>query len=255
MKKLRILAYHRILPQIRGSLSVKSDAFERHLRFFIRNGWTFLTLRELYEQYLRDNIQLGSKVFVVTFDDGYKDNYKYAFPILKKYGIKATIFLTVNQIGKREPFYWDYKRFSDFIEDDYPLDWDEIYEMKDYEIEFGSHTLSHPELTTIELDDAQMQICDSKKILDQKLSQNTISFCYPRGDLDNKIINLVEQAGYKIAVVTPPRYGIEETVFTLKRVGLYSTDSFLKFRLKTSKVFLSFRETLLWNMLKNLRGV
>ena len=250
MKNLRILAYHRILSETRGMLSVRTTDFDRHIRFFIKNGWECLTLEKLNDQYLKRDHNLDKKIFVITFDDGYRDNYKNAFPILKQYDIKATIFLTVDYIGKHEPFYWDKTRFSDIADDDYPLNWDEIYEMKDYGIEFGSHTLTHPELTDIGLDDVREQIYESKKILDRQLSQDTVSFCYPRGSLNNEICQIVKQAGYQLAVVTPPRYGIEESNFTLKRIGLYSTDSFFFFRLKNSILFSVLRETKLWHILR-----
>jgi len=250
MNNVKIIAYHRILPEMRGLLSVRLKHFEKHIEFFINNGWQSLTLQELYNQYIECGVEPDTKIFVLTFDDGYKDNYKYAFPTMKKFGVKATIFLTVNQIGKKEPFYWDNDYCLEFTEDDYPLDWEDISEMKDYGIEFGSHTLTHPELTTIGLGDAQIQVCESKKILDKELSQDTISFCYPKGDLNDEILNLIKQAGYKIAVVTPPRPRIKETIFTLKRIGLYGTDSFLKFRLKISKAFVLLRESPLWKFLK-----
>lgn len=248
MKNLKILAYHRILPEARNALSVHTRDFEKHIRFFIKNGWECLTLRELSDLYLKKNRKLDRKIFVITFDDGYRNNYEHAYPILRKYGIRATIFLTVDYIGKHKPFYWDKSHLPGIITDDYPLDWDEVCEMKKYGIEFGSHTLTHLELANIRLDDARRQICESKAILDSKLSQNTVSFCYPKGSMNENICRLVKEANYEIAVITPPVAGIEEANFTLKRVGLYNKDSFLMFRLKISVLFSLLRETKLWHI-------
>jgi peptidoglycan/xylan/chitin deacetylase (PgdA/CDA1 family) len=250
MKNLRIIAYHKIVPIVRDPLSVSTQEFINHLRFFMTKGWNFLTLKEVYEQYISRDLKPVNNTIVITFDDGYANNYKYAFPILKSYGIKATIFLVVDHIGKQKNSYKE-----EMAEEDLMLNWDQIHEMRDYGIEFGSHTLTHPFLTKITPDIARKEIYESKLILDKQLSQNTVSFCYPSGDLNTDICNIVKDVGYKVGVVTPPRPRIKESVFTLKRIGLYNTDTYLTFRLKNSSIFNIMRESRALKIVKGIRDI
>ncbi len=226
MKNLKILAYHSIGSNSRDILSVKPESFEKQILFFLKRNWRCLTLKDLYNQYILPQKELSGKTFIITLDDGYKDNYLYAFPILKKYHLRATIFLVVDFIGK-----------ADF------LNWEEIFKMQNYGIEFGSHALFHRELTKVSLPEAEKEIFDSKRILEEKLKTETISFCYPMGDFNEEVTRLVERAGYKLAVVTPCKSGIKESNFTLKRIGISLKDNNLRFKFKISKFFNLVKET------------
>ena len=193
--------------------------------FFLRRNWHCLTLKELYYQYLFPQKNLDKKIFVITFDDGYRSNYLNALPLLKKYNLKATIFLIFNFIGKENY-----------------LNWNEIFEMQDYGIEFGSHTISHLKLTKISLPEAKKEIFNSKKFFENRLKREILSFCYPISDFNEKIIGLVKEAGYKLAVVTPCSPEFKESIFTLKRIGISAKDYNLRFLLKTTPIFDFLRE-------------
>lgn len=101
-----ILLYHRVGPRedIWPSLSIKPQDFERQIRYLCK-AYQVLPLDKLVRYVQRKT--LPQKAVVITFDDGYKDNYTYAYPILKKYNVPATIFLTTGHIGHGEPFWWD----------------------------------------------------------------------------------------------------------------------------------------------------
>ncbi len=102
-----ILLYHRVGPREDNWSSVPVDpaAFERHLRYLAQN-FKVLPLREI-AQSLIESQPLPEKTAAITFDDGYKDNYLHAYPLLKKYGLPATIYLTAGHIEKDELFWWD----------------------------------------------------------------------------------------------------------------------------------------------------
>lgn len=102
-----ILLYHRVGPleDDWSSVPVNPAAFEQHLRYLAKN-FTILPLREI-AQYLREHKPLPQKTAAITFDDGYKDNYLYAYPLLQKYGLPATVFLTAGHIEKDDLFWWD----------------------------------------------------------------------------------------------------------------------------------------------------
>lgn len=228
MKNLKILAYHKVNPVEKDSLSVAPSSFERQVLYLKNKGYSFMTLAELFEGYLREGIgaEIDKKICCLTFDDGYLDNYNFAFKILRKYGIKATIFLTYNFIGQENM-----------------LTRKEIKEMKDYGFEFGGHTLSHPDLTKITQEKAEEEIKAVKERLEALLGCEVVSFCYPFGYFNQKIIDIVKAAGYKLAVVTPRKGRIKETIFTLRRIGVYKKDETPgRFKLKMSAVFDILRE-------------
>jgi len=241
MKDLLILAYHRVLPDVKGTggIAVSCKDLEKQLIYLKNKKYTFITLEELAAKI---DQKLTEKYCVITFDDGYKDNYSYALPILKQLNIPATIFLTVNNIGTKEPFYWDLKNKTLFTESDQALSWDEIKEMKAAGMEFGSHTLSHYELPLLEEEEMIREAAESKKIIDDKLNQNTLSFCYPRGNYRDDLAGILKDCGYKIAVVTPYIDKLVETNYTLKRVGIYTGDNMLKFKIKVSGLFSFWRK-------------
>jgi len=254
MKRGLILAYHRILPdelaKLRSPLAVSTVQFDKQINYLINKGWRCLTLSEYYYAYLV-NHKKPERVFVITFDDGYRDNYYYAFPILKKFDIRATIFLVTDLLTTFKSLYLsDQPIQSDTSDIDYSITLEQLKEMSDYGIEFGSHTLTHPRLDAIGLFEAEREIKESGKHLEHYLNREVKTFCYPYGALNDTVIELVLKSGYLCAVVTPSRFGINETNFTLHRSGIYHSDSLLKFIIKSTKFFNNIRKTRIWFFLK-----
>ena len=172
---------------------------------------------------------------VITFDDGYKDNFEIAYPLLKKYGFTATIFITVNYIGTDHIFWWDIDKIWKYgNRDNFSLmTWEQIKIMLDYGIEIGSHTNTHPILTELSEKQSFKEISSSRTKIIEKLNCEVDTFCYPAGKLNDIIIDKVKEAGYKYGVVTPPVKNIPNSLFTLRRVGVYRNTSMIKFKLKT----------------------
>lgn len=255
MSKFIVLAYHRILPEAvaieRGVLAVTTEQFERQIRFFVNKGWRALTLAELYTEFIKKG-SVPQRIFIVTFDDGYRDNYYHAFPILKKYKIPATVFLVTSLLdGSRDLYFANTPRPYSQSDIDYALTKGQIVEMGAAGIEFGSHTISHPRLTQISFEKAVKEIKGSKEWLEEYLGKEIVSFCYPYGDLNEEIIDVVEKSHYRIAVVTPPRSKIPASRFAVRRTGVYRNDTFLRFRLKCSRIFFGLRETKVWSFWRN----
>ncbi|HPC35698.1 MAG TPA: polysaccharide deacetylase family protein [Candidatus Marinimicrobia bacterium] len=255
MNKSLILAYHRILPDdlalLRQPLAVSTTQFERQMLYLIDKGWQSMTLSEYFEIYDLKQ-KKPDRIFVITFDDGYRDNYYYAFPILKKYNLKATIFVVTGLLTVPKTLQFDSAVNDNVTEMDYSITLEQMREMANYGIEFGSHTITHPRLDTIGLVEAEKEIDQSKRTLEQYLNQQVKTFCYPYGALNDDVIALVSKSGYQCAVVTPTRQEIKESRFTLIRVGVYNSNSLLKFKFKCSNLFLSLRKLRLWFLLKHL---
>ena len=151
---------------------------------------------------------------VITFDDGDKSIYHYAFPILKKYGVRPVVFLIVDYIGKED--YWDMTLVGRRSPH---LSWNEIYEMKAWGIEFGSHTLSHRNLTKLPAQEVECELRNSKRLLEERLGVvNCVS--YPFNRTNSEVIKQARQAGY--------RYGFGgqgESDLLIKKEAVYITDN------------------------------
>lgn len=204
-----IIMYHSVSPNasIENRLSVSADTFERQMRFLKMHRYNVLPLESVVDL-IREKKRISHKAIAITFDDGYRDNFIYAFPILKKYNLPATIFIILNEVGRAQ---------ND------RLSWDEIEKMQDSGlITFGSHTLGPEPLINIKSEpDLKREIFDSKKILGEKLGRNIMMFSYPGGRFNDKIKQLVKDAGYKSAVATNPgRKFANDDVFALKRLRI-----------------------------------
>ncbi len=202
-----IIMYHSILPEApKGDVLVVSvDTFEKQMSFFKRHNYNMVTLSSV-KDYIFKKKKIPSRAVALTFDDGNKDNYTYAFPILKKYSFPATIFIIVSEVGAPGR-----------------LGWDEIKEMRDSGlITFGSHSFSHPFLDTIQsAEGLKKEIAGSKIAMEEKLGGPVELFSYPCGRFNDVVVQAVKDAGYQEAVVTNPGKKIpNDNPLALKRLRI-----------------------------------
>lgn len=227
-----ILMYHSVNPNAKEAnrLAVSAKAFERQMRFLKNHHYNVVPL-EMIGGLIKDKKKIAPKTIAITFDDGYRDNYTYAFPILKKYNLPATIFIIINEVGRPQ---------GD------RLSWDEIKVMRDSGlINFGSHTLGPQPLLDIKSqDELRRQIFDSKKILEEKLGQKINIFSYPGGMFNRNIKQLAVEAGYLAAAATSPgkRFSSKD-IFALKRLRISSSsDNLFVFWIETSGIYTFIKE-------------
>jgi peptidoglycan/xylan/chitin deacetylase (PgdA/CDA1 family) len=143
---------------------------------------------------LKQGSQFAENAAVLTFDDGFRDFYLEALPILTRYGFTATVYVVTNYAGETSAW------LTGFGEHNRPmLSWPQIREMSALGIEIGAHTKSHPALDGIPLTRAREEIGGSKRALEDKLGAEVLSFAYPFGFYNKAVRSLVEEAGYKSA--------------------------------------------------------
>ncbi|MBL0388843.1 polysaccharide deacetylase family protein [Tumebacillus sp. ITR2] len=175
--------YHSISKPGQG-LSVSPKDFDAQIEWLVDNGYTPITLGQL-KRYWDGEFNVQGKVVVITFDDGYLDNYTDAYPILLKYHAPATIFV-----------------ITDSIKRDNHMKWSQMQEMHKHGIEFGSHMVYHSNFLHTSHDQIAWELKMSKKDLEAGLNSPVTTFCYPGGGLIPEASDLVREAGYTMAVTT-----------------------------------------------------
>ncbi len=194
--RVPILLYHYVeyvrdrKDTIRQSLSINSYVFEKQLQTLQDAGYTFMTTGQL-SGVLDGKTSLPEKPVILTFDDGYRDFYTDAYPLLKKYNAHATAYIV--------PGFLNALNY---------MDKDQLEEIaRDGLVEIGAHTVHHVYLKNAPLSRVEYEALESKKLLEDELHIPIVSFAYPYGAFDKQAIEVVKTANFKTAVSTVP--GIE----------------------------------------------
>jgi peptidoglycan/xylan/chitin deacetylase (PgdA/CDA1 family) len=299
--KVAILTYHRVVPEdeladhwIQPGMYVVTDVFERHMEF-LRDQCHVISMLELVERWRHSDWDQEARYCAVTFDDGWLDNYRYAYPILRKFQIPATVFLPTDFIGTYE-WFWPEKvaycvraitgneeargkgavilkkyidvqeqatrsacgsedagriladqvierckdfgqeTISELLETVYGelaislprerciVNWDEVVQMAEGDISFGSHSRSHRILTQLALEDVREELEGSQQVLKSRVGSYVPVFCYPNGNTNAQIEALAKNCGYSAAVGVRP--GLEgrhpASLFDLRRIGIHN---------------------------------
>ena len=190
--KVPILMYHyiRINPDPRDklgfNLSVTPADFAAQMDWLQANGYHTVDFNDL-RSYLLGHGSLPEKPIVLTFDDGYRDMYTTAFPILHAHHFKGVAYIV-----------------SGFLNSPANVTSQQVIEMEDNGIQIASHTVSHVDLTRVSAAELQRQVVDSKLALEALLGHPVVDFCYPSGQVNDAVVRVVQAAGYQTATTTQP---------------------------------------------------
>ena len=221
-----VLLYHRIqsISKDEHMLAVKPQNFERHI-IFLKKHFDIISTKELADR-LKTKTLRGSEA-CITFDDGYKDNITNALPILKKYNVPATIFVTTGQIGQTAHFDWD----LDYLEGERAIfaSLSDLSELsKEALIEIGGHTVNHIRLSDHEYDKQHVEIQGGKQALDTITQKPTESFAYPFGnvnDFDRDSIRIIKKLGFKAAFANTGRFVTNSSkLWSIPRINIRDID-------------------------------
>ncbi|EGT3615143.1 polysaccharide deacetylase family protein [Clostridium perfringens] len=212
-----VLCYHDVTsnnPDNNGLL-ISPEKFKEQLQYLKDNNYTPITLDELYD-YLRNNKEIPEKPVVITFDDGYKGNYEYAYPILKEFKFPATMFVIANYVGG-----------SDFMTTE------QIKEMSNNGIEIESHTSKHDDLSKLN-ETEQVETLKNSKISLEKIIEKPVNFiAYPFGRYNSNTRIAAEKAGYKLGFNLNGNFADrKDHNFNIDRIYVNGNDSLKEFESK-----------------------
>ncbi|RNC68897.1 MAG: hypothetical protein ED859_09060 [Desulfuromonadales bacterium] len=213
MRPIPVLMYHHVTPHRGDTVTVTPEVFAGQMRYLAEAGYRTLTLAELVD-HVRGVRVVRDRAVAVTFDDGWLDNYRYAYPVLEKYRIKAAIFIVTGRTGAASaagcgragdlPRHGEAKRL---IEEGHAervvLDWDTVRAMeRGGLVEFHSHTVSHRKCAELPHGDLVREIVESKRIMEQELGRPCPYFCWPYGSFSDTGIAVAREAGYEAIFTT-----------------------------------------------------
>lgn len=236
-KGIRILVYHSIKEARKSKdplrITVPPKLFERHIRYLILSGYKIVPVESMLD-YMAGKRDIAGKEVVLTFDDGFSDNFDIAVNVLEKNKLEAAYFLITDCVDKAVMFPGsgdEYLRGK-------PLTWDKVLKLVSMNMSIGSHTLTHINLGSISDDKNRLreEIKTSKTTLEERLSRPVKYFAYPFGSKKsyNRVIEeIVRESGYEAAftnILGPNKKG--DNIFELKRTRVDWNDTLFKFKMK-----------------------
>ena len=186
-----ILTYHYVdtSPPVDGpnaaALTVRTADFEAEMALLEHGGYHTVTFDQLWRA-MAGGTSLPAKPVLLTFDDGGRDNYTVAFPILKRHGLVATFFVVTNAVDTNPQ----------------SMTWGQLREMRDAGMGIGSHTKGHPDLLTVSPDRLWDELAGSRSVIEAQLGTAPDVLAYPSGRFSARIAELAKKAGYRMAVTT-----------------------------------------------------
>lgn len=244
--KATILVYHSVSSNIDKSNlptdSVSSEAFEKQIRFLRERSFKVISLKDLV-YYLKEGEEIPEKSVVITFDDGYKNTFSNAYPILEKYKMPATVFLAAGYIGSKGLFPWlESFRGSSCFEDLSPMNWEEVIELHNSNIEIGSHTFYHKFLPRINRNEIEEEVLKSQSVIAEKIGTIARSFALPFSfpikhrswpTFRKVLLEALEKGGYtSCCTMLRGHITLKSPPFFLKRIPVVKYDNLKSFRAK-----------------------
>ena len=244
MRPIAVLMYHHVSPHKGDMVTVSPATFERQMEYLTKAGYKTLTLDELLS-YIKGDMVFQQKAVVVTFDDGWLDNYIYAFPVLKKYHIHASIFIVTDIIerasrdGVEPPTVVPTHRESKLMmqkgeEHKVFLRWDIIKEMADGElVDFYSHAKTHASCDFLSEPELFEELQASKRVIEEKLKKPCPFLCWPFGRYTSFAIEVARKVGYSATYTT--NHGIVTAgsdPFAIKRIVVKDDVQWFKSRMR-----------------------
>jgi peptidoglycan/xylan/chitin deacetylase (PgdA/CDA1 family) len=216
-----VLAYHALSPAWPAALSIPPQRFEEQLRILAERGYESVTFGEAVAG------RRGGKLVAITFDDGFRSVIDRALPILTRFGFVATAFVPTAYIGRPEPNDWP--NVNRWIGGSYepelePMGWPDLAALADAGWEIGSHTCTHPDLTSLDDQELGEELVTSRRHCERELGVACHSIAYPYGAVDARVTAAAARAGYTAGAALPRRIHRAHRL-RWPRVGIWHRDS------------------------------
>jgi peptidoglycan/xylan/chitin deacetylase (PgdA/CDA1 family) len=197
-----VLCYHEVRPDRDDDcMNVKPEVFRRHIREFKEAGYTFLDVSDLRKS--AAGTSLPEKSLLITFDDGYADNYNYAYPILREEQIPATFFVVSSTVGNNNR-----------------MTADQLREMQANGMQIGSHSVNHENLAVMSSKEIDFELRVSREALEKILGKPVYALAYPAGKVNEDVLDGAKKY-YEIAFLAGVWPDQKQTMYTLQRYGVF----------------------------------
>ncbi len=237
-----VLCYHAVSEDWPATLSVTPQEFEFQVGLLASRGYRGATFTDAALS------EPDRKVVAVTFDDGYRSVIEIARPILDRYRFPGTVFVPTRFMDSEKPMAWtgidqwlDGPHENELL----PMSWQQLRSLANAGWEIGSHSLTHPRLSTLEAPELREQLVESRQECARMMGVDCTSIAFPYGDADARVVREAEAAGYSAAAMLSTRLD-RASRFTCPRIGLYQQDGRRAFRLKVSPAVRRFRRSRAW---------
>ncbi|MBD0379556.1 polysaccharide deacetylase family protein [Paenibacillus sp. WST5] len=203
-----VLNYHSIGNEPGNTLVLHPDKLAKQLEYLKEHEYTPLTMSD-FILILEKKLTPPSKPVLLTFDDGYTDNYELAMPLLKQYGYPATLFMSPGAVG--QPDY---------------LNWEQVKEMHEAGWDIHPHGMTHPYLSKLSVEKQKEEITEARRLIEEQLGTTADVFCYPYGAFNSKTLTILKDAGFRYAfTIEQGRTTSSQKPFQLKRIYVNGEDS------------------------------
>ncbi len=242
MPDVLVLCYHAVSERFPAPLSVTPAAFERQLELLARAGYQGATFADAVRA-------PAPKTVAITFDDAYLSVLELGKPILDAVGFPATVYAPTAYLDTPErPLSW--AGIDNWIGGEHerellPMSWDQLGGLADAGWEVGSHTRTHPHLTTLDDEALRSELAESRATVEQRLGRPCPTLAYPYGDHDERVVAAAGAAGYSAAGTLPARLPRPRPL-AWPRIGVYHGDDERRFRMKVSRTMRRLRGSRIW---------
>ena len=229
---MTVLCYHAVDPAWSAPIAVRPELFERHCEWFATRR-SVVPLDAVVGAGRRD------RQVSITFDDGFASVYEHGFPALVRHGLPATVFVVAATLTAEG-------RSVDWLDrppdsgEPATLTAEQVLEMRESGVRFGSHGFTHADLTTLAGDEAERDLRESRELLEDLLGEPVPYVAYPRGRHDLHVREAARRAGYTHAFSLPERRE-RAGPYAWPRVGIYAGNGIGTVRIKTHPLYLPVR--------------
>jgi peptidoglycan/xylan/chitin deacetylase (PgdA/CDA1 family) len=196
-----VLNYHSVADVPGNTVVIHPDKLREQLQYLSDNEYHTLTMKE-FTDIIEGKTDAPGKAVLLTFDDGYTNNYETAMPMLKEFGFHATLFMSPGM-----------------VEDSGYLNWAQVREMQANGWDILPHGMTHPELTDLEEADQAAEIVEARRLIEEQLSTPADIFCYPYGKYNKTTLKILEANGFRYAfTIDQGKTTSDQHPYKLKRI-------------------------------------